>query len=333
MNTEQPILIAGLGSIGRRHLQNLLALGYDNLLLYRTGKSTLPENPFEHIPTEYDLAAALAKKPLATIIANPTALHLPVAIEAAKAGSHLLLEKPISHSLDGIAELQRIVTQNHLKVMMGFQYRFHPTLQQVKTWLDQAKIGQIVTAEAHYGEYLPGWHPWEDYRKSYSAQAALGGGVLLTLCHPFDMLRWLVGEITAVSAVTGIIGGLEVDSEDTALTLLQFDSGAFGSVHLNYVERPTARWVHLVGQCGTIHWDDISGKAILYEAETEETTVFNPPAHYERNVMFLHEMGEFLNLIFDEPVKSLSTFADGIRIQHIIEAIKLAAAERTWQDV
>lgn len=80
------ILIAGLGSIGRRHLRNLLALSVQDILLYRTRQSTLPDEELSHFPQETDLAAALNHRPDAVIIANPTALHLEVALAAAERG-------------------------------------------------------------------------------------------------------------------------------------------------------------------------------------------------------------------------------------------------------
>ncbi len=72
MISKRPILIAGSGSIGRRHLRNLRALGHKNFVLYRTGKSTLPDEEIAGIPQEFDPAKALSHKPIATIIANPT---------------------------------------------------------------------------------------------------------------------------------------------------------------------------------------------------------------------------------------------------------------------
>jgi len=95
-------LIAGFGSIGRRHFRNLRSLGERNILFYRTGLSQLAGEELGGFTVEDDLGAALAHKPDAVIVANPTALHLDVAIPAAKAGCHLLLEKPLSHSLERI---------------------------------------------------------------------------------------------------------------------------------------------------------------------------------------------------------------------------------------
>src|SRR5512140_1907619 len=90
-------LIAGYGSIGRRHMRNLLALGQKDILLYRTHRSTLTEEELAGFTVETDLRAALDYHPDAVIISNPTALHLDVAIPAARQGCHILMEKPVAH--------------------------------------------------------------------------------------------------------------------------------------------------------------------------------------------------------------------------------------------
>jgi len=185
-------LIGGLGSVGRRHLRNLIKLGERDILLYRTHRSTLPEAELAGFPVETDLRTALQHKPDAVIVSNPTALHMDVAIPAARAGCHLFLEKPVSHSLDGLDELDNALCEGGGRLLVGFQFRFHPGLQRLSRLLAEGVIGRPLSARACWGEYLPGWHPWEDYRQSYSARPELGGGVILTLCHPFDYLRWLL---------------------------------------------------------------------------------------------------------------------------------------------
>lgn len=322
----QPLLIAGLGSIGRRHLRNLVSIGYHNIILYRTGKGTLPDDELLDFVVEYNLEKALARHPIGAIVSNPTALHLEVALAAARANCHLFIEKPIFHSMQGADQVRREVKKRNLSVLVGFQFRFHPALRQIKQWVGSNRIGKIVSVQAHWGEYLPGWHSWEDYRRSYSARGDLGGGVILTLCHPFDYLRWLIGEVTSVSAVAGRLSGLGVDVEDTACIILRFIQGVLGSVYLDYVERPPTHWLHIVGQKGTIHWDDADGIAHLYNNESKEER-FTPPEGFERNTMFLEEMRHFLNCL-DGKEKPLCSLDDGIRVLEIALAAKRSALEK-----
>jgi len=323
------LLLAGLGSIGKRHLDNLRALGESDVDLYRTGAGTLVDAPLPGLAIHRDLEAALSQRPRAVVVSNPTALHVPLALAAARAGAHLFIEKPLSDSLEGVAELEREVASRGLKVLVGFQFRFHPGLRQVHSWLQEGRIGPVVTARAHWGECLRSWHPWEDYRGSYSARRSLGGGVVLTLSHPFDYLRWLLGEVVAVSAQTGQLGGLEIEVEDTAHVLLRFASGAIGTVSLDYVERPPAHWLSIVGRRGRILWDNADGVARLYDAEGRARALWRPPLSFERNTLFLDEMRHFLRCLQDS-AEPRCTLDDGVRALRIcLAAHESAAAGRS----
>ena len=315
-------MIAGLGSIGRRHLRNLIALGEEDILLYRSGKSTLPDDELKGYINETDLDSVLAHEPDAVIVSNPTALHLDVAIPAAEAGCHLLLEKPISHNLERIDELQAAVERGGGKVLVGYQFRFHPGLRAVKRLLEEGKIGKPVSVRAHWGEYLPAWHPWEDYQNSYAAREDLGGGVVLTLCHPFDYLRWLLGEVESVWGMVGQQGDLDIDVEDIAEVVLQFQSGVFGSVHLNYHQRPPVHSLEIIGTEGTVCWENQEGITRIYQASSQEWEVISPPEGFERNDLFLTEMSHFIEVLEGDadPVCGL---VDGIR------ALQIAVAARS----
>lgn len=109
----------------------------------------------------------------------------------------------------------------------GFHFRFHPVLQQISALGRVRESWASRFATAHWGEYLPDWHPWEDYRQSYAARADLGGGAVLTLSHPLDYLRWLAGEVDSVSAQMGS-RPLELEVEDYAEINLGFRSRAAG---------------------------------------------------------------------------------------------------------
>ena len=312
-------LIAGFGSIGRRHLNNLRQLGEQDILLYRTHHSTLDDSDLAEVAVETDLEAALAQHPQAVIIANPTALHLDVAIPAAQAGCHLLIEKPISHSMARIDWLEQALARSGARALVGFQFRFHPGLLKARELLRSDAIGQPVSARAHWGEYLPGWHPWEDYRQSYSARPDLGGGVILTLSHPLDYLRWLLGEVEALWAFTGNQGGLEIGVEDTVEIGLRFASGATGSVHLDYVQHPPQHTLQVIGTQGTLTWDNADGVTRLFRAQERAWEVYAPPADFERNALFLAEMGHFIQVARGE-VEPACTLEDGK------QALRLALA-------
>jgi predicted dehydrogenase len=314
-------LIAGLGSIGRRHLRNLLALGERDIVLYRTGKSTLPEDELQEFVTETDLSEALNHNPDAVIVANPTAFHLDVAVPAAEAGCHLLIEKPVSHNLEGIDELRSAVEQSGTKVLVGYQYRFHPGLMEIHEWLREERIGKVFYARAHWGEYLPDWHPWEDYQASYAARAEMGGGVLVTLSHPIDYLRWLIGEAELSWISTCQSGNLELDVEDTADLWLRFGSGATASLHLDYLQRPPDHHLLILGTEGTCRWDNKDGSSQISDAQTGDWLSYVPEAGFERNRMFIDELQHFIRVIAgdDEPKCTLD---DGIAVLKLVQPIK-----------
>jgi len=317
-------LIAGLGSIGRRHLRNLEALGMRDIVLYRTHQSTLPENELAAYPVETDLSQALAHKPDAGIISNPTSLHIDTALQAANAGCHIFLEKPVSHTLDRINELKSAVQHGGGQVLVGYQFRFHPGLEQVYQWLGEGAIGRPISVRAHWGEYLPGWHPWEDYRKGYSARSELGGGVILTLSHPFDYLRWLLGEISDLWAFSGKLSDLDLDVEDTAEIGLRFASGVIGSLHLDYNQRPPAHHLEIIGTRGTIRWDNQDGSARLFQSGSPGWQVYPAPPNFERNDLFIAQMKHFIDLVQRQAAPRCS-LKDGIR------ALELALAAQQSQ--
>lgn len=313
-------LIAGLGSIGRRHLRNLLALGEQDILLYRTHQSTLDDKEFSGIPVETDLEKALAYRPDGVIISNPTSLHLDVAIPAAKAGCHILLEKPVSHTLDQIDEFQNAVQHAGVQVLVGYQFRFHPVLQNISRLLSEGAIGRPLSVRAHWGEYLPQWHPWEDYRAGYSARSDLGGGVTLTLSHPIDYLCWLFGDVNSLWAFTGGLNDLDLEVEDTAEIGLEFDNNVIGSLHLDYNQQPPAHRLEIVGTHGTIQWDNSSAFAQIYRSNNQTWDVISGPENFKRNDMFLSEMRHFVDILHgeDEPICTLN---DGIRALRIAMAV------------
>jgi len=319
------ILISGLGSIGRRHLANLVELGQEDIVLHRSGRSTLPDDDLEQFESESDLARALERwQPQAVLVTNPTALHLEVAVPAARAGCHLFIEKPVSHSMQGIDGLEAAVKSGGGQVLVGYHFRFSPGLRAIKEWLQDGAVGHPLSAKVYWGEHLPDWHPWENYRTSYSARSDLGGGVVRTLSHPFDYLRWLLGEISEVQAMTANSGSLGIDVEDTASILMHLEQGLIANLQLDYLRRPPAHSLEIIGTQGMIQWDGLSGHARGYDPKDDRWNELPPPAGFERNTVFMDEMRHFLAVVAgeEEPACGLT---DGIRALEIVEAVHESA--------
>lgn len=328
-------LIAGLGSIGRRHFRNLIALGERDIVLLRSHRATLPDDELAGYPVETDLQEALKKhKPNAVIVANPTSLHLQTAVPAAEAGCHILLEKPISNSIEGLSQLESTAKKRGSKILVAFQFRFNPGLMRAKQLISSDEIGRVISAHVHFGEYLPAWHPWEDYRKGYAARSDLGGGVVLTQCHSLDYLPWLVGKVTSVWGFTAKISDLEVDVEDTAEIGLRFEGGALGSLHLDFNQQPPEHYFTVIGTKGTVKWNLTDGATRIYRASAESLAIstgigikaggdwqeYSLDVAWERNVMFLEQMKHFVAVVSGE-AQPTCTLEDGIQTQKIAHAI------------
>lgn len=314
-------LIAGFGSIGRRHFRNLKALGQNDIVLLRSHRSTLETDEIKDVPVETTIEAALAHKPDGVIIANPTALHLDVAIPVAKAGVHILMEKPVSDSTDRMDELQVVLDASGAQLLVGFQFRFHPGLQKVKALIEAGTIGRVLYARAHWGEYLPNWHPWEDYRKGYAARKDLGGGVVRTLSHPIDYMRFLLGEVEDVKATTGNCSSLELtDVEDMGEMQFRHANGAISTIHVNYFQRPPKHDLEIIGEKGTIKWDNADGICRWWTEEQDEWRSEPLPDGFDRNDLFLAETAKFLEMV-EGKSESPCTLQDGLRVQEIIEEV------------
>lgn len=322
------ILVVGLGSIGRRHLRNLKALGWDGIRLYRTGRATLPERDLDGLPVEHDLEVALERHPLAVVVSNPSALHVPVALSASQAGSHLFLEKPLSDRRDGVEELTSRVQSRGLTALMGFHFRYSPGLARIRRWVQDGSLGAIVAVEVRWSEFLPDMHPWEDFRVSYAARADLGGGVLNTLCHPFDYLRWLLGNARVVAATESQRGALGLSVETSVDVRLSFATGAAGLVHLDFLERPRQHRLRVTGTDASAGWSDHDHAAWLWPNGTPRPERVSAPVGFERNTLFVEEMAHFLACLRGDEIPRC-TLQDGAAALELVLAAKQAIAENS----
>lgn len=307
------VLFAGLGSIGQRHLRNLrVLLGPDvEVLAYRAvGTSPvlnadMTVRPDVAIDSAYgirsfsSLEEALAEKPDVVFITNPNRFHLSVALAAAKAGCHLFIEKPLSDSLDGIDELMEVVERKRLVAFVAYQFRFHPGLRCIKNLLDERRLGRLVAAHLVNGEYLPDWHPYEDYRQGHAARRALGGGALRIQTHEFDYALWFFGMPRRIYAVGGHLSELEVDVEDSVSILLSCeDHGQLWPVHLHldYLQRPPQRVCEVVGDAGKVRYDFYRNEVVVDDLKTRTTHRIEFHG-FQRNDMFLDELRHFLSCV------------------------------------
>ena len=319
-------LVVGFGSIGKRHLTNLLELNVRDVAVFDVCEDRREEAHEQFgVPVFADLELALSGDVEAALICTPTSLHLSNAMLAARAGCHLFIEKPLSSTLHGVDELLEEVQQRQLVTLVGCNFRFHPGLQRVKGLLGQRVIGKVVSVRAQFGQYLPDWHPHEDYRRGYSAQSALGGGVILDRIHEFDYLRWLFGEFREVYSMAEHLSHLEIDTEDVAEILMRFVNGAIGSVHLDYVRRTYDSSLEIIGEQGLIQWSYPKHRVRWYAAN-DSTWESKEWPNYNGNEMYLAEMEHFLKALAGEEV-SVQDVSSAKRVLEIALAVKRSAKQ------
>jgi len=277
-----------------------------------------------------NLDAALLQKFDGVVVANRTDLHIGVALKFARTGAALFIEKPLSNSLSGVAELQDIVRDKKSIVETGFMLRFHPNLRWIREYLTSTKLGKIHYVRATVGQYLPGWRPGTDHCASYSAKREFGGGVIFDLVHELDIVHWLVGEIDEVVAMTAHEKSLEVETEALAQICLRFVNGALAQVHLDYLRPTYARTMEIVGSQGTLSWDYVAGRVILERPGQSPTIIHQVPEQFERNDMFKAHMKLFLERIKDGRIAASSSLADGVAALRLALASHASAEKRQF---
>lgn len=335
------VLVIGLGAIGQRHVRNLRAvLGDDvRILAYRVRglarviTPSLSELPDRQVESEYSIRVfsqlddALAEGPTVAFVCNPSSLHVPVALACARAGCDLFIEKPVSHSLGGLAELVNEVRARERIVMVGYQLRFHPAFMALQQSLAEAALGSLLSVRAVVGEYLPGWHPYEDYRAMYAARADQGGGVVLTQIHEFDYLYALFGVPRRLFATGGHLSDLEIDVEDVASTLMEFhvDNRTLPvHLHQDYVQRPANRSCEVLGGRGKLIMDLPSVGLTRYDGEGAVADS-QRWATWNRNDAFVAELRHFLDCVQTRR-KPVVDLADGIASLRMALAAKESMA-------
>ncbi len=323
-------LVVGLGSIGRRHLANLKLI--DPTIHITVWHQHSRRQEPEEIPpgadsVVYRLDDALAVQPDIALIAGPAVSHIQTALDLAQHGIHLFVEKPLSHTLDGVDALLDLCDRRALVLMVGYNFRFYPPLQVMRQALAAGQIGRIVGFRAEVGQYLPDWRVNSDYRRSVSARRDLGGGVVLELSHELDYARWLVGEVRAVSAQIGRTSDLEIDVEDTAEIILQFSNAAIGSVHMDMVQRSATRTCRVIGTEGTMTWDGLGHRVRLYSAATGTWSDLFLAESLDRNEMYVSELRHFLACVSGDTLPVVSG-EDAKRVLQIALAAKQSSAEQ-----
>jgi predicted dehydrogenase len=325
------IAVLGLGSIGRRHLQNFHAAGADDLAVYdvaaerRTAAGA--QFPFAQVMDTPEAAVAGCD---GAVICTPPESHLPLARLAVAHGAHVMIEKPLTASPEGVEAFLRECDARDRRVLTGYNWRHWPPLQLAERLLKEGRIGAVRAARTEYAYHLDAHRYPGAYRASYMADPKQGGGCLLDESHAIDYMRWLCGEIVEVSALVERVSSLEIASDDLADLTVRFASGAVGNIHMNLFAWNVHSHFELLGERGVLQWRRLESEVRLFDGPANRWEVY--PSGGQLNDMYLEEARHFLACIRGEAAPRCDGW-DGLRTMHVIEAARRSAAERRWVSV
>lgn len=296
-------LVVGYGSIGSRHARLLTEL--------RCEVSVVSSRSIDFQAHYRTLKEGLSGNPDYVVIANRTSRHYETLEELAALGfmGTVLIEKPLFHKEE---DLPRMAFKG---AFVGYNLRFHPVLQKLRTVLQSEKV---ISVQAYVGQYLPSWRPGTDYRTSYSADSNAGGGVLRDLSHELDYLNWLLGGWEQLTAAGGRYSSLEINSDDAWMIMMKTAKCPLVSVQLNYLDRLTRRRVLVNTDDHTIEADLIQG-SLMIDDEIEKVEI-------ERDLTYREQH----RAVLEGRTDTLCSIQEGMAVMNMIHAIERSAQQKAW---
>lgn len=330
-NLIKRVLIVGLGSIGKRHLRLARQfLPHAEIAVLRHKVDLIIPEGADYIFST--MVEALTFAPTLAVIASPANFHLAAAIPLAEAGVHLLIEKPLSATSEGVKDLIGVCRKTNVVLAVGYNLRYLQSLKKFKSMVDDQVIGSIWSVRSEVGQYLPSWRPGSDYRQGVSAQYALGGGVLRELSHEIDYLCWIFGEVDWVQAILAQQSDLEIDVEDTVHLVLGFAANGnerqlIASVNLDFIRQDTTRLCTAIGKLGSLRWNGIAGTVELWKLGTQDwKEIYKHQSTSDES--YAAEWQDFIACI-KQDFQPLITGADGLKALQVVEAAHLAAKTKS----
>jgi predicted dehydrogenase len=311
---DAAILVVGAGSIGQRHIRNLQLLGFRNIAASDTNSDqcTIVSKGLNIECYENYETALKDVSPRIVFICTPPVHHVSQALRALEVNAHIFIEKPISHTTEGVNILIQYAQKQKRVIQVGYNLRFHPGLRLVKQCLDENLVGDFLWGRIEVGQYLPDWRPWQDYRNSYTARRELGGGIILDASHEIDYALWMLGIPVDLICMAGKVSKLDVNVEDCATILLRFANNTQIDIHLDFVQRSYTRNCKFAGELGTIEWEYSSNTVLVRTGEITNSLdyEFNP------NDMYVAELKHFFHCIGTgaEPIATVSEAMQALRV-------------------
>jgi hypothetical protein len=318
------ILICGLGSIGRRHLQLLRHMWpHLEIAIFRSGYGPpfQQTNLANYIFTSFE--EALTWNPQAAIITSPATDHLEKSLALARKKIPLLIEKPIGVGSEKPDEWQELLNLSKIvPIEIAYIFRHNPCTYYIKKQLSSGTLGKLLEADFYCGSWLPSWRPGLDYRKCVSARHDLGGGAMLEISHEIDLAHWLFGDIRLQSSSIRSSGLLEIDVEDQAFLTGTTRCGIFISIRLNFCTQPPKRKLIVRGSTGEIEWDLLNDSVKQTRTDPDFFELFTSPISldtcYENQAKSFMESAAGMS----SPICSV---AEGLKVLNFIERARKIA--------
>lgn len=304
------VCFVGIGSIAKRHIKNLNDIckedGIDLSIdaVTRSGKIT-DSLMAEYINCAYSKISEVSKIYDAVFITNPTVLHISTLEEISEKGKNFFIEKPIS-SVNQVESAKAYRCKSNAVYYVACPLRYNAVIQYIK---ENINADDVISVRSISSSYLPDWRPNQDYRDTYSAHKDLGGGVAIDLIHEWDYLTFLFGTPKSVKSYVGKKSQLEIDSEDYAIYIAEYNDKIV-ELHLDYFGRRTIREIMLFTVEETIIGDIANNKILFLKCGKQLD--FNE----ERDDYQKRELKHFLDMI-DGRIGQDST------ISHAIDVLRL----------
>lgn len=314
------LLIAGCGSIGKRHIEVLLDIGIKQIAAcdpsYEQRKSI--GNLFPQVFLYENYEQALKDwKPQAVFVLTPTAMHVGMAMIALRHNCHVFIEKPLSTISSEVDGLLCLAHEKGLKIMVGFCFRYHEALVEAKRMVEDGEIGRLVNIRALMGEHFPTEQP--NYRNMYYARYSGA----FELVHDLDLAIWFAAQsVKEVYGVYGSYSDIGISAPDSVEFLLRFEDRIVATVHLDFYQIPRRRQLELIGTNGVVLVEFADWNTATLSCYTHETvcwTVKNFST--KRNDMFRDEDIEFLDAVSSKGGKITCTIEEALRSLQVVEHV------------
>lgn len=318
------ILIIGGGSIGQRHLKNLSLLGFKNLYCLKREKNPEFEQEFNcKVLTSYKEAELLDIN--CVFVCTPTSLHNEGLEYAVENNCHIFMEKPLIHDNAGLNEAKTLLKGYDKTFFIGFMLHFHPLVKKVKEIINSKELGKIYSARLEFGNYLPYWHPWEDYKTSYASKKELGGGVINTITHELDLVQYFFGKPKSIYCEAANFNILQIEVEELAEAIFTYDEKVV-SLHIDYLQKDYDRNLKILFEQGSIKWDWHSNQIVVKKHKQEpEIVKLND---FDVNQLYIGEVKAFMNLIHQNNTKHGLDSTHAISNASLMLAMHQSATEK-----